>query len=131
MHFVGDIHIYVSDFDDALRFWAEGLQLKVSEKEVSANSAYARLDFAEGGSSIRLMGPVEPWDPEMRPPIGVYPTVLFDITTTDFDTALLRLMDNGGQQLSEIETYEGLRSVTLADPDGNLFELLEIHDDVE
>ncbi len=131
MLFVGDIHIYVSDFTLALRFWADGLRLRVVEKEVSRSSAYARLDFPTGGSSIRLLGPVEPWPPGDRPLPDAYPTVRFDITTTDFDDTLVRLIDHGGRPVDEIETYNGLRAVTIADPDGNIFELLEISEEAE
>jgi catechol 2,3-dioxygenase-like lactoylglutathione lyase family enzyme len=126
---VGDIHIYVSDFTLALRFWADGLGLEVPEKEIGRYSAYARLDFPDGGPSIRLLGPVEPWDAEHQPPAGVYPAVRFDVVTSDFDATLVRLMEHGGQQMDEIETYNNLRMVTVADPDGNLFELLEIDED--
>ncbi|MEW6251767.1 MAG: VOC family protein [Planctomycetota bacterium] len=127
MLFVGDIHIYVSNFPLALRFWADGLGLEVAEKEISPHSGFARLNFADGGSSIRLLGPVEPWEPEERPTLpGVRPTVSFDITTTEFDATLARLLENGGRQADEIEAYNGLRVATIADPDGNLFELLEI-----
>ena len=131
MLFIGDIHIYVSDFTLALRFWADGLQLDVAEKEVSPHSAYARLDFPDGGSSLRLLGPVEPWSPDVRPSPDVYPTVRFDITTSDFDAVLARLLEHGGEQVGEVETYNDLRAVTLADPDGNLFELLEIPEESE
>ena len=124
--FVGDIHIYVSDITLALRFWSDGLGLEIAEQEVTPHSAYARLDFPDGGPSIRLLGPVTPVDPVDRPTPGTAPMVLFDITTDDFDDILVRLIDHGGQQLDDIETYGSLRSVTLADPDGNAFELLEI-----
>jgi len=131
MLFIGDVHIYVSDFTLALRFWADGLGLEVAEKEVSASSAYARLNFPDGGSSIRLLGPVAPCDPDVQPPPGQYPTVRFDITTTNFDDVLVRLIEHGGQQVDEIESYNDLRIVTIADPDGNLFELLEIEEEAE
>lgn len=129
MLFVGDIHIYVSDFTLALRFWADGLRLEVAEKETSSSSGYARLNFPDGGTSIRLLGPVEPWPAELRPPSGTYPSVRFDITTSEFDETLVRLIEHGGRQVDEIESYNHLRIVTIADPDGNLFELLEIQDD--
>jgi len=131
MFFIGDIHIYVSDFPLALRFWADGLELELAEKEISEHSAYARLNFPDGGSSIRLLGPVEPWPPEGQPPAGVHPAIRFDITTTDFDATLVRLIENGGRQVDEIESYNDLRIVTIADPDGNLFELLEIREEDE
>lgn len=129
MHFIGDVHIYVSDFPLALRFWADGLQLEVAEKEVTPNSAYARLNFAGGGPSIRLLGPVDPWPPGARPPTGMHPTIRFDITTSRFDDVLVRLLECGGQQVDEIETYNDLRGVTIADPDGNTFDLLELKEE--
>ena len=129
MLFIGDIHIYVSDFTLALRFWADGLGLEVIEQEIGRSSAYARLDFPDGGPSVRLLGPVEPWDPDRQTPPGLYPGVRFDVTASDFDATLVRLMEHGGRQVDEIETYNNLRTVTIADPDGNLFELLEIDED--
>jgi predicted lactoylglutathione lyase len=75
---------------------------------------------------VRLLGPV-PAGPEPRAGAPVdAPTVRFDVTTSDFDAVLVRLMEHGGRQMDDIETYNGLRIVTMADPDGNLFELLEI-----
>ncbi len=128
MLFVGDIHIYVSDFTLALRFWADGLGLTVVEKEVSRHSAYARLDFPDGGPSLRVLWPTQPREPETRPVPGEYPGVRFDITTSNFDDNLARLLEHGGGQIDEVESYGGLRTVTLADPDGNIFELLEINE---
>jgi predicted enzyme related to lactoylglutathione lyase len=129
MLFVGDIHVYVSDFALALRFWADGLQLEVAEKELSPHSGYARLNFPDGGSSIRLLGPVDPDGQAALTSAVDRPTVRFDITTTEFDAVLARLLEHGGQALDEIESYNGLRVVTIADPDGNVFELLEIHEE--
>lgn len=128
---IGDVHLYVSDITLALRFWADGLGLDVAEKEITPNSAYARLNFPDGGPSIRLLGPVDPWPAGARPPTGMYPTIRFDITTSRFDDVLVRLLENGGTQVDEIETYNGLRAVTVADPDGNSFELLELRDDTD
>ncbi|MBU0637761.1 MAG: VOC family protein [Planctomycetes bacterium] len=126
MHTIGDIHIYVSDFEAALRFWAEGLQLQIAEQEVSRYAAYAQLDFPDGGPSLRLFGRTAPWDPEARPAPDAHPHIRFDITTSDLDGLLVRLIEHGGEQLGEIETFDGLRLVALADPDGNAFELLEV-----
>ncbi len=128
---IGDVHIYISDLTLALRFWADGLGLEVAEREATAHSAYARLNFPDGGPSIRLLGPVDQWPSGGRPPTGMYPTIRFDITTSRFDDVLVRLIECGGSQVDEIETYGGLRAVTIADPDGNSFELLEIRDDAD
>ncbi|MGD8450653.1 MAG: VOC family protein [Phycisphaerae bacterium] len=123
---IGDIHVYVSDFDAGLRFWAEGLGLSVAERQSSRYAASARLDFPDGGPSLRLLAPVAPWAPGTRPEPGTLPGVAFDVTTDQFDAVLVRLLERGGRQESEIEAYEGLRMVTLADPDGNAFDLIEV-----
>jgi predicted enzyme related to lactoylglutathione lyase len=127
MLFVGDVHVYVTDFTLALRFWADGLGLEVEEKEISAHSGFARLNFPDGGSSLRLLGPVPPWPADLPRPEA--PTIRFDITTDDFETVLARLVEHGGEKVDEVEEYNGLRIVTVADPDGNAFELLEIQED--
>lgn len=126
MQMIGDVHVYVSDFVTSLRFWADGLGLSVREKEVTPHSAYAHLEFEDGGPSIRLFGPTEPWPDGQRPMLGMRPTVRFDIATDEFDDCLVRLLEHGGTQIDEIETYEGLRTVTIADPDFNTFELFEV-----
>jgi len=128
---IGDIHIYVHDFNLALRFWADGLGLKVVEKEVSPASAFALLESPAGGPAIRLFGGAEPWAEGTRPALGTRPTIRFDVVTSDFDATLVRLIENGGRQLDEIERYGGWRVVTIADPDGNTFDLLEVPADGE
>jgi predicted enzyme related to lactoylglutathione lyase len=131
MLFVGDIHVYVSDFTLAERFWADGFGLEVKEKEVTRHSAYARLNFPDGGPSIRLIGPVNAASDDAPLPVPLFPTVRFDVTTSDFDGTLTRLLENGGRQIDEITAYNDLRCITLADPDGNMFELLEMSEDDE
>lgn len=123
---IGDIHIYASDFEAALRFWAEGLQIEVAERGSDEHSTYARLDFPDGGPSLALMAPAEPWEPDDRSEQADGPEISFDIMTDDFDAVVVRLLENGGQQFGEIETYESLRTVTIADPDGNTFDLIEL-----
>jgi len=125
----GDIHVYVSDFDAALRFWTKGLQLKVIEKEVTAASAYAVLEFPDDEMTVRLFGGAEPWAEGARPELGTRPTARFDILTSEFDETLVRLLEHGGVQNDEIETYDGVRVVTICDPDGTSFELLELPED--
>lgn len=122
---VGDIHIYVTDFETALRFWRDGLGLELVEREVSRAIAFAALEFADGGPALRLFSGAAPWPEGARPQHGTQPTIHFDLLTTDFDDVLVRALEAGGSQIDEIETYNGLRVVTIADPDGNSFELLE------
>lgn len=126
---IGDIHLYVSDISLALRFWVDGLRLIVAEKHITPHSAYALLDFPDGGPSLRLIGMVEPWDDASRPATGERPGVSFDITTSEFEETLARLLEHGGRQLDEIEEYESLRIVTVADADGNAFDLVELPPD--
>lgn len=128
---IGDIHVYVHDFNLALRFWADGLGLNVVEKEVSAASAFALLEFPGAGPAIRLFGGAQPWPENARPSVGERPTICFDVVASDFDATLVRLIESGGRQLGEIEAYSGSRVVTIADPDGNTFELLEVPEDAE
>jgi len=128
---IGDIQIYVTDFERALKFWAEGLGLRVAEKEVTAHSAYARLEFPDGGPALDVLAPADPWEPGTRPEPGSRPGTGFDITTSDFDDTLIRLIEFGGQQVGRIETYNDLRFVTIADPDDNTFDLLELPEEGE
>lgn len=127
---IGDIHVYVSDFATALDFWAGGLQLEVAEKEESEHGAFARLDFPDGGPSLVLIAPVEPWDSAQGPEPGTAPGFSFDLTTTDFDGTLARLLERNGRQIGETETYNDLRLATVADPEGNTFELVEVPDEL-
>ncbi len=129
MQLISDIDIYVSDFVVALRFWSDGLGLEVVEKESTQHTAYAHLEFSDGGPGLRLIAPVTPWAEGERPELGTRPTVRFDIATTTFDETLVRLMESGGQKLGEIESYEGMRTISLADPDGNNFDLIEVPED--
>lgn len=123
---IGDIHVYVSDFFAALRFWGDGLGLTIRQREETPHSAFAQLDFPDGGPSIRLFGGIGAWEPGTRPSPGSRPTVRFDVTTSTFDETLVRLLENGGEQSGEIESYESQRIVTIADPDGNTFDLIEV-----
>jgi predicted enzyme related to lactoylglutathione lyase len=123
---IGDIHVFVSDFPLAMRFYGDGLGLTVVEHEPSPASPFAVLEFPDGGPAIRLFGGAEAWRPGERLPAGTRPTVRFDVATDDFDGTLARLMENGGEQVDEVEEYDGLRVVTVADPDGNSLELVEV-----
>ena len=123
---VGDIHIHVRDFETALRFWVQGLQLDIAQHESGAHGAFARLDFPSGGPSLMLISPPELEEDEPLPGNVLSLGFTFDITTSDFDNTLVRMLEHGGQQISETETYNELRLTTIADPEGNTFELIEV-----
>ena len=128
---IGDIHVFVHDFNLALRFYGDGLGLEIAEKQVSSGSAYALLEFPAGGPAIQLSGGAEPWPEGERPEVGARPTVRFDMVTADFDATLIRVTEHGGRQVGEIESYGGSRVVTVADPDGNTFDLIEVPEDTD
>lgn len=125
---IGEVYIHVSDFKAAMTFWTRGVGLAVSECESSKAAAFAVLDFPSGGPSLRLLSGAVPWPTGQCPEPGVRPGVRFDIMTDGFDDVLLRVLEHGGTQAGMIETYQGLRVVTIADPDGNTFELIESPD---
>jgi predicted enzyme related to lactoylglutathione lyase len=126
---IGDVHVFVTDFNLALRFYEDGLGLEVVEREVSRSAAYAVLEFPDGGPALHLFSGAEPWGEGERPELGTKPTIRFDIVTTEFDAALVRLIEHGGRQINEIEEFDGARVVTIADPDGNTFELLQLREE--
>jgi len=122
---IGDIHIYVSDFTAALRFWSEGAGLRIVRREEGRFAAFAVLESPDGGSAVRLFGGARPWSPDERPDPGTHPEIHFDIITDCFDDTLVRMLEHGGTRIGQIETFDGLRTVTVADPDGNTFDLVE------
>lgn len=123
---IGDVHIFVSDLSIALRFWSDGLGLRVVDRESTHASGFAVLESPDGGPAVRLFSGAEPWPDGLRPIPGSRPTVRFDVTTSQFDATLARLLESGGRQVDEIETYARQRVVGVADPDGNSFELIEV-----
>ncbi|MCA9244840.1 MAG: VOC family protein [Phycisphaerales bacterium] len=122
---VGDIHIYVSDMAVAMRFWRDALALDTLDEESSPSAGYALLGFPDGGPCLRIFSGVDAWDDNSNPSVGARPGLGFDIVTDDFDGTLVKLIEAGGRKVDEIEEYEGARIVTLTDPDGNQFELVE------
>jgi predicted enzyme related to lactoylglutathione lyase len=125
MRAIGDLYLYVSDVRRAVDFWVQALRLQVVQHEATPHSAFAVLEFPDGGTNLRLFGPVGAWNEAERPEPGTRPGVGFDVVVSDFEDVLVRILDAGGAQLGEIESYEDLRMVTVADPDGIVFELIE------
>jgi len=125
---IGDIHIYVHDFEAALRFWTEGIGLKIIDHRPDAAEAYAVLESQDAGAAIHLFGGAAAGSDDDLRELGERPGVSFDILTTDFDDTLVRLLECGGRQIGEIEAYSDMRTVTVADTGGNVFELMEVPD---
>lgn len=119
------IRVYVADFNAALAFWSAGLGLSVAESDLDSAAPFAILESSAGPPAIHLVGGAarpldQPPDPGSRP--GIY----FDVVTTDFDDTLVRLLENGGRRLGAVEEHQNTRVVSIADPDGNAFDLYEI-----
>lgn len=126
MKLIGDLQLFVADLERSIKFWSEGLGLNVVEKEQTKHSGYARLEFPDSGQSIRLFGPVGAWEAGEQPEFASRPMVSFDIVTDEFDQTLSRLIDAGGAQIGEIEEFDEIRTVSVADPDDIQFELIEM-----
>ncbi len=124
---IGEINIPVTNFDRALRFWSQGLGLPVADEVRHATAASARLDFSDGSPSLRLNWPADPVPAEDMP-LGAASRITFDVTTSDFDAVLERLLAAGGVLIGGVECLDGVRVASLADPDGNAFELVEVPD---
>lgn len=123
---IGEINIHVSDFERAVAFWADGLGLTVAEREEWPGNAHARLDFEDGSPSIRLIWPAAAWIGGERPLYGARPQISFDVATDRFEETLARVAEHGGEIVGEIQQFENQRTAQIADPDGNVFELVEI-----
>ena len=116
MFTIGDVYLYADSFGPTVSFWQTVFELELVEREDSETAAFAVLDFPYGGPSLRILS-----GPGARVDTGP----LFDVLATDFDATLVRALENGGTQKGEIEAYNDLRVVTVADPAGNQFDLLE------
>lgn len=125
---IGEITIFCTDLERSLRFWSAGAGMKVVERNLRDHTGYVVLEFAEGGAALVLMAPVDPWEQGRRPEHGACPQVSFNLYAEDFDGALARLSEQGGSQVGDIESYAEARSVTIADPDGNTFDLYEVRE---
>lgn len=122
---IGEINIHVTDFDRALRFWSDALGLPIADAVRHPTAASARLDFDDGSPSLRVNWPADPLPSDsLAPPPP--PRISFDLTTDDFDATLARLLEAGGSLVGGVERLENLRVATVADPDGNAFELVEV-----
>lgn len=127
MLIIDEVHVYATDLGAALRFYAEGLGLRPVRAE-SGSAGYALLEPTGGGALLRLFGGNAPRENGGDPQSGRV-GITFSVTVNDLDAVLGRVLSLGGRRMDEIEQYAGLRVVTIADPDGNTFELVEARPD--
>src|ERR1700761_6364327 len=104
-----------SDAQAAASFWAAVLGRTVAAG-ATADNALIEADPAIPGSRIRFH----------RVPEGktVKNRMHFDVITTDFDAEIDRLSGLGATKLNEVNGAVA-HWVTLADPEGNEFELID------
>jgi predicted enzyme related to lactoylglutathione lyase len=106
------------DADDALiaaTFWAAVLDGKLADGADRDNAAVEPADIATSGPRLAFH----------RVPEGktVKNRVHFDLLSTDFAAELERLQALGATRINEVRA--GGHWITLADPDGNEFDLIE------
>ena len=96
-------------------FWAAALGRTVADG-ASGDNAAVSADPAIPGSRISFH----------RVPEGktVKNRMHFDLITTDFDVEVDRLIGLGATKLNEVKKDSGAHWATLADPEGNEFDLI-------
>jgi predicted enzyme related to lactoylglutathione lyase len=103
------------DAQEAASFWAAALGRTVADG-ASGDNAAVNADPAIPGSRVSFH----------RVPEGktVKNRVHFDLITTDFDAEVDRLIGLGATKLNEIKKDAGAHWATLADPEGNEFDVI-------
>ena len=104
-----------SDAQVAATFWAAALGRAVGEG-ASSDNASVTADPAIPGSGIGFH----------RVPEGktVKNRMHLDLITTDFDAEVGRLTELGASKLNEVKKDSGAHWATLADPEGNEFDVI-------
>ncbi|WP_329138679.1 VOC family protein [Streptomyces sp. NBC_01476] len=111
--FVFAVTFDARDAKAAATFWAEALGRTVDEG-ADETAAFVASDPAVPGSRIGFRQVPEDKTVKNR--------VHFDLATGDFDVELARLTALGATKLNEVNA--GIRYATLADPEGNEFDLI-------
>jgi hypothetical protein len=93
-------------------FWADVLSTEV---DAEANEFFATIKTAAGPTLMFLQVP-EPRNGKNR--------LHLDLATSDWSAEVDRLVDLGAKRLDEHNEY-GSHWITLADPEGNVFDLAE------
>jgi Glyoxalase-like domain len=109
------ISIYATSFDAAdaaavAAFWAEALGRKVNP---GATSDSASVAAGDGAGEVPLLFHGVPESKAVKNRLHL------DLITTDFDAELARLRGLGATELASFERW-----TTLADPEGNEFDLI-------
>jgi hypothetical protein len=109
-----------------------GVSYDAADAKVAASFWAAALSRSVGDGADAYSAVVETADPASGPRIGfrrvpepktVKNRMHFDLITPDFPSELERLFALGATKLNEVR--DGAHWVTLADPEGNEFDLIE------
>jgi hypothetical protein len=95
-------------------FWAEVLS---SEVDADGNQFFATVNRSADGPTLMFVQVPEPRSGKNR--------LHVDLATADWPAELDRLVGLGAKRLDEHDEY-GTHWITLADPEGNVFDLAEI-----
>ncbi|MFK4089998.1 VOC family protein [Kribbella sp. NPDC020789] len=96
-------------------FWAEVLATSV---DADGNQFFATVNRAADGPTLMFLQVPEPRNGKNR--------LHLDLATADWAAEVDRLVGLGAKRLDEHNEY-GTHWITLADPEGNVFDLAEAH----
>jgi predicted enzyme related to lactoylglutathione lyase len=108
-----NIAVDCTDAKTLATFWAAVLS---SEVDAEANEFFATVNRAASGPTLMFLQVPEPRNGKNR--------LHLDLATSDWSAELDRLVDLGAKRLDEHTEY-GAHWITLADPEGNVFDLAE------
>jgi predicted enzyme related to lactoylglutathione lyase len=112
----GGITVFASDLDAALAFYGRQLDMDIDR---DGDGFWARRDELE----LRVEGGARPRQRGRH--FFEEAGVLVRIETDDFDTFIGGLVGRGVQLFGQVRDSEAGRFAGFADPDGNMFELVE------
>jgi catechol 2,3-dioxygenase-like lactoylglutathione lyase family enzyme len=112
---VGSIVLGVEDVPRSITFWEQAVGYQLREEP---DDDWATLVSPTGtGSQIALM--------RSESPLQAHPRIHVDLYATDRGTEITRLLELGATQVAWDSYPENPDFVVLADPDGNLFCVIE------
>ena len=106
------VSVYISDMDRSVRFYCEALGLKLQSR---IGGEWAELATSDGF----VIG-LHPAHPPSSVKPGTPGAINIELRASgDFESAIASLKSHGVPFTSEIQSYEHVRLITCADPDGN------------
>jgi predicted enzyme related to lactoylglutathione lyase len=115
---VGSIVLGVQDVERSIKFWEQAVDYQLRE---APDDDWATLVSPTGtGSQIALM--------RSESPLQAHPRIHVDLYATDRDAEISRLLELGAKEVDWDSYPDEPDFVVLADPDGNLFCVIEKDD---